>query len=206
MTQFTERGLNNYEKRLVHQLVRAEFPELVSISRAGFVQITTYDEKRETAIQSAKMAAFKEKLSRQVGLRWVVEGMVGGSLDNLNPLMFANDIEGNPKWIDVKELERAHERVKANLRDRRTVLVGHNLFMDLIYFYKSFFGQLPDDVKDFQRIIHRLFPLVIDTKYMATHNSPATNAKSGLEELDAAVSQMLVPVISTSAQMPMGLS
>ena len=184
----------------MHQLVRAEFPELVSISRPGFVQITSYDEKRETGIQSARLAAFKEKLARQVGLRWVVEGMVGGNLDDLNPLIFANGIDGNPKWIDVQELNRAHKKVKESLKDKRAVLVGHNLFMDLIYFYKCFFGQLPDDVKDFQSIIHNLFPLVIDTKYMATHKNSATNAKSGLEELDEAVSQILLPIISMSPQ------
>lgn len=179
----------------MHQLVRAEHPDLVTISRAGFIQIVKFDEKREDGIKKQKMEAFKEKVARQVGLRWVVEGMCGGSLENINPIMFAKGIEGKPVWIDLQELRRAHEEVKASLREKRAILVGHNLFMDLINFYKCFFGQLPDTVEDFQATIHELFPLVIDTKYMATHNNSNLNARSGLEELDADLHNMPVPSI-----------
>ncbi|MCJ1246045.1 hypothetical protein MMC30_003249 [Trapelia coarctata] len=202
ITHFTERGLNGYQKRLVHQLVRAEHPDLVSISRAGFIQIMKYDEKREDAIKQQKMEAFKEKVTRQVGLRWVVEGMCGGSLDNLNPIMFAKGIEGKPVWIDLRELKRAHEEVKENLKNKRAVLVGHNLFMDLINFYKCFFGQLPDTVEEFQAIIHKLFPLIIDTKYMVTHNNSNPNPRSSLEELDADLHKEPVPVIELHPEHP----
>lgn len=179
----------------MHQLIRAEHPDLVSISRPGFIQIVKYDEKREDGIKKQKMEAFKEKVARQVGLRWIVEAMCGGSLDNINPIMFAKGIEGKPVWIDLRELKRAHEEVKGNLREKRAVLVGHNLFMDLVNFYKCFLGPLPDKVEDFQAIIHQLFPLVIDTKYMATHNSSDINARSGLEELDADFHKMPIPII-----------
>ena len=179
----------------MHQLVRAEYPDFVSISRAGFVQIMKYDEKREDSIKKQKMEVFKEKVTRQVGLRWVVEAMCGGSLDNINPIMFAKGIEGNPVWLDLPELKRAHEEVKESLRDKRAVLVGHNLFMDLINFYKCFFGQLPDTIEDFQAVIHKLFPLIIDTKYMATHKTSDPNPRSSLEDLDAALDKEPVPVI-----------
>lgn len=186
----------------MHQLVRAEHPDLVSISRPGFIQIVKYDEKREDDLKKQKMEAFKEKVARQVGLRWIVEGMCGGSLDNINPIMFAKGIEGKPVWIDLRELKRAHEEVKENLRDKRAVLVGHNLFMDLVNFYKCFFGPLPDKVEDFQAIIHQLFPLVIDTKYMATHNNSDLNARSGLEELDADFHKMPIPLIELHPEHP----
>ncbi|MCJ1389378.1 hypothetical protein MMC18_002235 [Xylographa bjoerkii] len=197
VTQFTEkRGLNNYQKRLVHQLVRAEFPEFVSISRPGFIQIIPYDKEREDALQKTKMKGFEEKLARQVGLRWLVEGMVGGDLNNIDPISFASCLDGNPVWLDLKELKREFNEVQIKLSKQRTVLIGHNLFMDLINFYKCFFGALPDTLSEFQELIHGLFPLIVDTKYMSTHNNSNINARSGLDELDADLYKMTIPNIA----------
>ncbi|MCJ1283647.1 hypothetical protein MMC26_002978 [Xylographa opegraphella] len=197
VTQYTEkRGLNNYQKRLVHQLVRAEFPEFVSISRPGFIQIIPYDKEREDALHKTKMKGFEEKLTRQVGLRWLVEGMVGGDLDKIDPISFASCLDGNPVWLDLKELKREFSEVQRKLSKQRTVLIGHNLFMDLINFYKCFFGTLPDTLVEFQQLIHGLFPLIVDTKYMSTHNNSNINARSGLEELDADLHKMTIPTIA----------
>ncbi|MCJ1398292.1 hypothetical protein MMC11_001489 [Xylographa trunciseda] len=197
VTQFTEkRGLNNYQKRLVHQLVRAEFPEFVSISRPGFIQIIPLDKEREDALQKTKMKGFEEKLARQVGLRWLVEGMVGGDLDNIDPISFASCLDGNPVWLDLRELKREFKEVQTKLSEQRTVLIGHNLFMDLINFYKCFFGALPDTLSEFQELIHGLFPLIVDTKYMSTHNNSNINARSGLDELDADLYKMTIPSIA----------
>lgn len=82
------------------------------------------------------------------------------------------------------------------LKDKRTVLVGHNLFLDLIYFYTFFFGPLPDRVEGFQKTIAQLFPLVFDTKYLAdkiNDNSPLY--KSSLQEIDQELSKLPVPII-----------
>ncbi|MCJ1473203.1 hypothetical protein MMC13_001854 [Lambiella insularis] len=191
------RGLNSYQKRLIHQLVRAEFPHLVSVSRGTFMQIIPLDKKREAALQKSKMRAFEEKLARQVGLRWIVEGMVGGKLDNIDPVTFASCNDSTtPVWLDVQELNREFNEIKSKLAHKKTVLVGHNAFMDLINFYKCFFGALPDTVAEFQCIMHELFPLIIDTKYMATHNNTDPNARSGLEELHADLRKQTVPGIT----------
>lgn len=88
--------------------------------------------------------------------------------------------------------------VANQLKQRRTVLVGHNLFLDLIYFYSCFFGPLPEFVGDFQSIMRRLFPLIFDTKYLAdaiNQNSPAY--RSSLEDIDQELSKLPVPVIGT---------
>lgn len=192
---FAERGMNSFQKRLVHQLVRAEHGGLVSISRAGFMQIMPLDLKREEAIKTSKMKSFTEKVARQVGLRWLIEGMIGGDIDQVNPLSFARSQDGEPIWINVKEEESKFEKLKKTLSGQRTVLVGHNLFMDLVNFYKCFLGRLPDTVEEFQKKIHRIFPLVIDTKYMATADNPSPNAKSGLADLDIRTSKMSEPII-----------
>lgn len=86
------------------------------------------------------------------------------------------------------------------LKEKRTVLVGHNLFLDLIYFFIFFFGPLPDRVEGFQKTIAQLFPLVFDTKYLAdkiNDNSPLY--KSSLQEIDQELSKLPVPIIGMNA-------
>lgn len=137
---------------------------------------------------------FERDLGRQIGLRWPMEAMVSGDLSGLNPNEFLVYVEGRQELV----VQQVND-LKAALRGKRTVIVGHNVFMDLMYFYKCFFSALPDKVEDFQRIIHDLFPVVIDTKYLATHNrdNPAM-ANSSLEQLDVELTRLpfdKVPVI-----------
>lgn len=180
----------------MHQIVR-KTPELTALSHKSFIQIIDYDEGRETKHQANKKMYFKRDLQRQIGLRWPIEAMVGGDLTDLDRYQFPVYVDGRQEVVaqNLKDL-------KTSLQGKRTVLVGHNVFMDLMYFYKSFFGTLPDKVEDFQRIIHELFPIVVDTKYLATHNreNPAM-ANSSLEQLDVDLARLpfdKVPVIGRS--------
>ena len=145
----------------------------------------------------------REKLSRQIGLRFIIEGMVGngGDLSAVNVWNFAprTSGHGHTHWIDTKQLQRDFDMLKTKLASKRTVLVGHNLFMDLIYLYHTFLGVLPDKVEDFQQRIHELFPFIVDTKYLATQNNIDNNAKSGLEELDKEMAKVPVPLIGMNS-------
>lgn len=169
--------------------MRAEYPGFVTISRPGFIQIIGYEKEREEAVQKSRNILFEEKMARQLGLRWLVEGMVGGDLTPIIPWNF------QPEHPKPKVPKEQFVNLFDRLKEKRTILVGHNVFLDLIYFYASFFGKLPDQVEDFQRKIHELFPMIIDTKYLATHDSanPAI-AKSSLEELDRELAKLVVPL------------
>ena len=184
-SQISDHGLNKFQRALVHQIVR-KIPGLTAITRTNFIQVIDYDEKRETSHQAQKNKYFKRDLQKQIGLRWPIEAMAGGDLTDLDHSQFLAYVDGR------QEVVAEHlEDLKTGLQDKRTVLVGHNVFMDLMYFYKCFFGTLPDKVEDFQRVIHELFPLVIDTKYLATHNreNPAM-ANSSLEQLDVDLAKL----------------
>ena len=177
----------------MHQIVR-KHPELIANSRQSFIQITDHDEELERNLQSRRRVYFERDLGRQIGLRWPIEAMVGGDLAGLDPNEFLASVDGRQEVVTQMVI-----KLKARLRGKRTVLVGHNVLMDLMYFYKCFFGTLPDRVEDFQRVIHELFPIVIDTKYLATHNrdNPAM-ANSSLEQLDVELAKLpfdKVPVI-----------
>ena len=102
-----------------------------------------------------------------------------------------------PVKSESKVLREQYKGLFDRLRAKRTILVGHNVFIDLIYFYACFFGKLPRSVNDFEHRMHELFPRIIDTKYLATHgNDNPALSKSSLEELDEQLSSLTpAPVI-----------
>lgn len=46
-------------------------------------------------------------------------------------------------------------------------IVGHNILLDLMFMYKQFHEQLPTQLNDFKEKIHRLFPVIYDTKFLS---------------------------------------
>lgn len=75
------------------------------------------------------------------------------------------------------------QELQIALKSKSRILVGHNLFVDLIFIYKTFVGALPDHVTDFNRRIHELFPQVFDTKFLATREGGSMQSKSSLKDL-----------------------
>ncbi len=206
---YNGRGLNGYQKRLVHQLVRAEFPDCVSISKIDFIQILPYDQQREDMQLQKKMEWFERGLTCQIGLRWIAEAICPDvnrvlQAQHAPPNAFGN-LEAVTPWVSLplpvtedesEAIARRFLGLIDTLRAKRTVIVGHNVFLDLIYFFSCFFGPLPDRVEDFQNLIAQLFPLVFDTKYLAdkiNNNSPLY--RSSLDEIDRELSRLPVPVI-----------
>ena len=98
----------------------------------------------------------------------------------------------------MEVLAAQFDELLSTLKTKRTILVGHNLFLDLIYFFTCFFGCLPARVEGFQAIVAQVFPLVFDTKYLAdkiNDNSPLY--KSSLDEIDQELSKLPIPTIGT---------
>lgn len=184
----------------------------MSLSKQDFVQLVPFDKEREDVQLQRKVAWFENNLARQVGVRWLAEAICPDVDTVLPKKSVPPSASGNlaalatstfPS-IELTDEEREAHIFRFNelcktLKEKRTVLVGHNLFLDLIYFYTFFFGQLPDRVDGFQKTIAQLFPLVIDTKYLAdkiNDNSPLY--KSSLQEIDKELSKLPVPIIGMS--------
>jgi poly(A)-specific ribonuclease len=83
----------------------------------------------------------------------------------------------------MEALEKTISPLLKALKIKTRVLVGHNLFTDLIFIYQTFVGTLPDQVTEFNKRIHELFPQVFDTKYLATQAGSSMRTKSGLKDL-----------------------
>jgi poly(A)-specific ribonuclease len=97
--------------------------------------------------------------------------------------------------VDVQQATTGFAGLCADIRKTQTVLVGHNLFVDLVFFYRTFIGHLPHQVDEFCTAIHELFPLIIDTKFMATHAN-FRRSHSSLEDVDSEYAKQPLPKIS----------
>ncbi|KAL2829145.1 ribonuclease H-like domain-containing protein [Aspergillus cavernicola] len=188
--------LNRFQKRLVHQLVEVEYPGLVTIGRPTFVQIIPYDEAREKAVRDKRVQWVQERAWKETGFRWVAEALAGCDISNLSPQYFAGARANVPFQQQGASLNEFVDGFKERLKAHRPILVGHNLFMDLIYFFRCFFGPLPDRLKDFQSMVHEHFPVLVDTKYLATHDCGSINPTSSLQEINKSLVQIPTPVLS----------
>ncbi|KAL1796704.1 hypothetical protein ACET3X_005244 [Alternaria dauci] len=194
--------ITRFEKRLVHQLVRAEFPELVSIGRNECVRIVGLDPVREADNMRRIKNRVEDSIARQTGFRWIFEALVkNGDIDRTGPLYTARTT-GMLVTADVHDIRARYDRAIERLKTKQPVLVGHNMFTDIVYFYRTFVGQLPDTLQDFQDAIHDLFPKIIDTKYLATHAEGDLNASPSLQDIAESLSRQPLPDIITHADHP----
>ncbi|KAJ5918589.1 Ribonuclease CAF1 [Penicillium verhagenii] len=184
--------LNSMEKRLVHNLVNAEFPQLKSKGKASFIQIMFADPVHDKDINEEKAQALIETIRGHVGCRWIIEALIGGDLSELPDKTFSPIVGDGVPFGEVELAQKTRER----LQKHRPILVGHNCFLDLLFLYSGFIGPLPDTVEEFQMLIHGLFPNVVDTKYLATSNAGSINPTSSLEEISRRLLRVSVPAIA----------
>ncbi|KAL2064443.1 hypothetical protein VTL71DRAFT_4937 [Oculimacula yallundae] len=189
-------ALNGFQRRLVHQMVRNEFPKLRTFPRMDgyFMQIERLDVKKEEEFQKRKDSRFNSLIAKQKGLRWIFEALSGGELSDIDPEWFHNPSasDSEEQWLKV---QREFAQVTQALRKKKHIIVGHNLFADLAFLFRTFIGHLPVNVKHFQEDIHALFPYVIDTKFIATYGADAMNPRSNLKELLAPFRKTHVPLV-----------
>ncbi|KAG0130761.1 ribonuclease H-like domain-containing protein [Tuber indicum] len=148
-------GVNSYQKRLIHQVVRKTFPHLQTLGRPTFVQVIRTDPAAEKMKRDERRARFETDVERGIGLRHVIDALFSS----------------------------------------QKPLIGHNLFTDLINLYECFIGPLPDTSKEFAHAIHESFPIVIDTKFIATCDTETATYGSNLQGIWDLLSTQDFPAI-----------
>lgn len=169
----------------MHQLVRKEFPDYQAFAMDGgrFMQIKKFDSVRESRFQDDRRARFDSMIAKQIGLRFIFEALTGGDLARIDTNWCLVDEEGRSKFTDKAALDKQLDKIRGRLRGKKRFLVGHNLFTDLLFFYQTFVGDLPTEVDEFRQKVHGFFPLVADTKYLATFRGGLKNNSSSLVEI-----------------------
>lgn len=184
------------QQRLVHVVVRAEYPALRSRSRrSGFVQIEMMNEDKDKERQSAQLRGAQDKVRKSVGFRWIIEALIGGDLAGLEEKHFQCLMDPEQTTFTQQDLV---DQVKLRLQKTRPILVGHNCMLDLMFLCSCFIGPLPDTVEEFQKLLHGLFPMIVDTKYMATLDGQTSGTKSSLDEINRGLARETMPIIGMS--------
>lgn len=184
--------ISRFEKRLVHQLVRAEFPDLVSVgNKEESIKILRFDAAREEENTNRMKRRTVENINRQTGFRWIVEALTNGDISPTDPFRSRIIADGR---VDVKDRWNS---TKEKLRYNQPVIVGHNMFTDLVYFYRSFIGELPETLDGFCEALHEVFPRIIDTKWLATYAEGDLNASPSLQEIAESMQDQPLPSIAT---------
>ncbi|CAK7199078.1 hypothetical protein SEUCBS139899_001746 [Sporothrix eucalyptigena] len=160
--------MTRFQRRLVHQILETEFENkyIGLLKNNTFMQIVRRDDEEEQKLQEKMHDQRKQAVRAQRGLRYIIEALVGGNF--AEDVFSMYDAEDELAQAVAKKLLRQSESI---LQGKGTpILVGHNMFLDLCFLYAAFFGPLPDTLDQFGVVIHKLFPRIMDTKHLLTHN------------------------------------
>lgn len=160
--------LNAYQRRLVHQIVQNEFPAMKTQGMGHFIQITNPTSEQQASQQALEEEQRERDLSRAIGFRWIIDGIIGRDLSKIPddyllpalPRTAAADVEASVK--------RLVQNLNDKLRTRRKILVGHNCLTDIMFLYRMAEGDLPLSLEDFRVNFHKMFPAIIDTKFLSS--------------------------------------
>jgi poly(A)-specific ribonuclease len=156
--------LNRYQVRLTHQTVRNEYPKLKTQGMGHFVQITNPTADQQANEKEMREQAREREIQNAIGFRWIIEAILGGDLSKM-PHYYVQ--AAFPDGKAPKDIQHFLDTLQRKAQSRIGALVGHNCFTDLVNFYRCFIGDLPERVEDFGARLHELFPIVLDTKFIA---------------------------------------
>lgn len=177
--------LNRYQIRLTHQVVRNEYPKLKTQGMGQFVQVTNPTAEQQANEQDLKAQIREREVANAIGFRWILEAIMGGDISALPHHYVRSAFEEGKAPKDCNAFIRD---LQTQLASQTRTIVGHNCMTDIVNMYRCFFGDLPEQVEEFASKIHTLFPMILDTKYLATLGSTKwanTSLRSVEEELNS---------------------
>lgn len=188
--------LTRYQVRLTHQIVRKEYPNLKTQGMGHFVQVTNPTSKQQANEQDIRTRNRELEIAKAVGFRWILEAIMGCDISNI-PHYYV--VAGHPPEEGPKDVQGFLDELQAKLKSQTRAVVGHNCLTDVINLYRCFIGDLPEKVDDFRAKLHKLFPIVIDTKYVASLGNKRWTDTS-LKSVESDLSSVGVPYIHLPAK------
>ncbi|KAI8958959.1 CAF1-domain-containing protein [Daldinia sp. FL1419] len=192
--------LNGLQIRLIHQILREEYPSYQATKGTleGTMSITPIEEAKIESRHEWNLA----EVNRLSGLQILLEALAGGSFaDRLKQeyVYLQREVpEQSEKWNEFNK-NFDFEKCEASLKRKRPILVGHNLLIDLAFIYRTFFEPLPSKVDDFLTEINKLFPRIVDTKFMYGRGRHMMEPDRSLQQLYASFLRNPLPTIKVES-------
>lgn len=186
-----EGRFHRFQKRLIHQLVETKFSGHRAYSKNGsrYMEITRRDPEADTNARGRAMDKRLKAIARQTGFRHIWDALCGG---HFTSLIDAELIVGNDAELTVA-LRKSFWECETRLREKRPIVVGHNMLWDLCFLFRTFQGRLPESVDAFQKLVGEKMPKIVDTKYLFTRGDHEMMPDQSLEECLAAVKDEEAP-------------
>lgn len=84
--------------------------------------------------------------------------------------VYEEQLQSLQREMDVIDQEVGVRVLLDEITHKHVPMVGHNCFYDFLHVYQTFYGDLPESIRDFKSSWLQLFPQTLDTKYLAeTH-------------------------------------
>jgi poly(A)-specific ribonuclease len=183
--------LSRYQIRLTHQTVRNQYPNLKTQGMGHFVQITNPTSEQQANEKEMREQRRELEVANAIGFRWVLEAIMGGDISKL-PHHYV--VAGHSPEDEPKDVQGFLNDLQKRLKSQTRALVGHNCLTDVINLYRCFVGDLPEKVGDFSAKLHELFPIIMDTKFMAGLGNKRW-ADTSLRSVESDLSPVTVPKI-----------
>jgi len=188
--------LNRFERRLAHQVVRSHYPELHTYSSEDYIKVKSGNKEKQSEEREQLVRRLNRSMSTNIGFRWLTEALAGEDVSGIDFHTVPLDIKGEKnEYTSVQQFQDRIAEIREVLESAPRVLVGHNCFMDLVFIYRYFYGQLPDTVEEFQEALHAIFPMIVDTKFLSTSGPDAHHFRSSqLSQIEETLSNDPTPV------------
>jgi hypothetical protein len=170
-TSFLLPPCNSFLRRALYENIEKEYPslELESAGPAHPNQIRVWrltPEEKVIRKQQLQHQAWENLVCDQIGLWRVFEAITRvcrGEELNRSSVLFANSFN-EIDWNNTGSIFASESIVRGKIP-----LVVHNGFMDLCFLLSHFHSlKLPDELSGCKELIRSYFPMVYDTKVMAT--------------------------------------
>jgi len=161
---------NSFMRRALYESIGQEYPSLVLDKAPGTTRIRVWrlsDEEKDRREKRLKREAWENLIVERVGLFRIFHAISqvcrGFELERDSAILAAS--------LQDVDLHKEASLYRG-ARNRKIPVVVHNGFMDLCFLSTHFIQQsLPDSLIDCKRMIHKYFPVVYDTKILASECS-----------------------------------
>lgn len=185
--------MNSWQKRIVHELLQDQFPELQAVTRYGGAYMEILDSSTQVSHLGGDQRL--QTIYKHIGARLLWDAICGRP--------FANNIDAKllipagDSPIKVSHMRAELRKYERRLRNKSPFVVGHNILMDLCFLHSKFVGGLPESLEAFRTLTRARLPQIVDTKYLFTRGGDEMSPDYSLAECFVAVGGQEQPLLVT---------
>jgi hypothetical protein len=163
-TSFLLPPCNSFLRRALYESIESEYPTLELEGEGNRIRVWRLtDEEKLLRKQRLRREAWRELVGQKIGMWRIFEALrcvcSGKSLSHNNNL-FAESYD---------QIDWENPLQQGSMQKKKVPLVVHNGFMDILFLLTHFHSpKLPDEYQECKKLISSHFPIVYDTKVLAT--------------------------------------